>query len=129
MKINVSRSSVCLGDDIDAPHFKVLNVPDGATTQEIMRLLKSKYLPCNMEGGEATWSVVSKKPVAIIAQQLEEPLMMGQNGQADYREDLLENSGRLVFHVNYHGQTDPNVVDEVLRELGGPDIARDSHEA
>lgn len=110
MKIYVSRRSVAAGDDINAPNSDSLSVPDGTDLGKIVRgIAQSGYLP-KIAGGQATWSVTSNVPVAIVAQQWAEPRMLDplNLNELDLRDGIL----RLYF--NYHAQIDPETVYKVF---------------
>ena len=107
MKVKLTRDSVAMGDDCDAPHEKIIAVPDSASIREIIQVvLHSRYL-AQIAGGKATWSVTSRIPVAIVAQQWAEPKMLGD---ASVPRSLLFSEGMLVLHFAYHTQEDPNLV-------------------
>ena len=115
MQVYASRDSVCAGDDSDAPHGQRFSFPDTYSVMDVVAaIVKSHYL-ASISGGHATWSAVSGFPIAVIAQQLPEPL------QISWRPiDLAEcehKSGVLQLHFNYHLQKDPDDVLKVLREL------------
>ena len=110
MKIYVSRRSVAAGDDINAPNSESLSVPDETDLREIVQgIAKSGYLP-RIAGGQATWSVTSNIPVAVVAQQWAEPRMLGP-----FSLDELDNrDGLLRLYFNYHDQIDPDTVYKVF---------------
>ena len=67
MKILLTRESVAMGDDDDAPHHRELTVADDVSLLAIIKLvLQSRYL-ATIGGGRATWTVLSRIPVAIVA--------------------------------------------------------------
>ena len=111
MNVYVSRGSVAAGDDVDAPNSDSFAVPDGTPLEEIVGgIAKSGYLP-QIAGGQASWSVTSNVPVAVVAQQWVQPrmffLLRGMK-ELDSRDGVL----RLYF--NYHAQVDPETVYEIL---------------
>jgi hypothetical protein len=111
MQVYVSRGSVAAGDDVDAPNADSIAVPDGTPLEEIIGgIAKSGYLP-TIEGGQASWSVTSNIPVAVVAQQWAQPrmffLLRGMK-ELDSRDGVL----RLYF--NYHAQVDPETVYTIL---------------
>jgi len=112
MKLYVTRESVCAGDDVDAPHQITLSVPDKYTLEDIARAIqRAGYLP-TIQGGKATWSVVSGVPIAVMAQQWSEPKMLTS---LDLVRKELDLSGSTIrVHVNYHAQIDPDIVYEIL---------------
>jgi hypothetical protein len=110
MKIYVSRRSVAAGDDFNAPNSESLSVPDGTDLREIVRgIAQSGYLP-GIAGGQATWSVTSNVPVAIVAQQWAEPRMLDPLSL----NELDRKDGVLRLYFNYHAQIDPETVYKVF---------------
>ncbi|MBN1918050.1 MAG: hypothetical protein JW889_09090 [Verrucomicrobia bacterium] len=114
MRVNLTRESVCAGDDVDAPHATSFAVPDETTVGGLARIIQDRYLP-RIEGGKATWSMVTSVPVAVLAQQWSDPRLLPPFDLAVTR--LPRVSGTVKVHVNYHAQRDPEAVLEVLREL------------
>ncbi|MCP3996829.1 MAG: hypothetical protein GY722_17470 [bacterium] len=115
MRVILTRDSVAAGDDVDAPHRVEIDSVDGANVSDIVRkIVQTSYLPL-IAGGEATWSVVSKRPIAVIAQQWKEPRMVSQI--PEHVEGLKREDDAPRFHLNYHAQLDPEIVLEVLARL------------
>ena len=111
MKVYVSRSSVAAGDDVDAPNSHSLSVPDGTPLATIIGgIVQSGYLP-RISGGQASWSVTSNLPLAVVAQQWSEPRMLASLVRP---EDLDNEHGILRLYFNYHTQIDPEIVYKVF---------------
>jgi hypothetical protein len=114
MKLYVTRDSVAMGDDIDAPHEEHFSFPDSMPIEEaIEKIVASNYL-AGVQGG-ATWSVVSGFPIAVIAQRWENPRPVSWQPVALH--SLQSQNGLVGLHFNYHSQLDPEIVLEVLKEL------------
>ena len=109
---------MAMGDDIDAPHFKETTISENATSLDLAReILGMRYL-ANIGIGEATWSIATDIPVAIIAQQWEEPkLITSVNSTV---KELAKGEDCLKVHINYHCQEDP---DETLEKLRNEAVA------
>jgi len=111
MKIHLTRDSVCAADDLHAPHLYKYAIFDNATYEEIcLTIIRSDYLP-KISGGQATWSLASVLPIAVIAQQWSNPKLL--NVVHDLN-DLNFVNNILKIHVNYHAQIDPELVYEVF---------------
>ena len=115
MNVYVTRDSVAAGDDVDAPHGRAFSFPDTLSSlQLIARIVAEGYL-ARISGGKATWSAVSRVPLAVVAQQWAEPRAV------PWREvslsGLEQRDGAYRIHFNYHAQRDPKVVLQVLKEL------------
>ena len=117
--LHLTRDSVAAGDDMDAPHELAVLVDDDATTETMIAAIRdADYLP-RIAGGRATWSVVSDRTLAVIAQQWPEPRMVST---LPHPPEQLERDGNgYRFHVNYHAQQDPETVLAVMRRVRSPD--------
>jgi len=115
MDIYVTRDSVAAGDYIDAPHGCSFSFPDATSVMDIVgRIVAGGYL-ARINGGNATWSVVSRFPIAVVAQQWTElrPVCWPEVEVSE----LETRNGVIQLHFNYHTQIDPDIVFEVLRNL------------
>ncbi|WP_153067666.1 hypothetical protein [Paraburkholderia graminis] len=114
-KIVVTRDSVAAGDDIDAPHRLEFGISSDRAIADILRYVSQlSYLP-SVVGAKATWSAVSGRPLAVIAQQWPAPKPLSVLPIAF--SDLDSRSDRLYLHFNYHAQVDPDIVFNVLDRL------------
>ena len=112
-KIKLTRESVAMGDDVNAPHFLEIEIDPNWKIIEILKQInKTNYLP-KISGGKATWSVVINKPIAVLTQEnLEEPLLIclpdypcqGTKGYVEFDH----------IHFNYRAQKKASEVFEVL---------------
>lgn len=117
MRVILTRDSVAAGDDVDAPHEEAFSLPDGSPVAEVVaRIAASGYLP-RIGGGAATWSLVSRRPVAVLAQQWPEARML--RSFPFELDELNFGEATLRIHANYHAQQDPEIVFEVLSRMGG----------
>lgn len=66
MKINLTRDSVAMGDDMDAPHDRILEIETFTMEGVCQRIWEVDYLP--LVQGLAIWVLVGFGPVAIITQ-------------------------------------------------------------
>jgi hypothetical protein len=114
MKVYASRGSVAAGDDVDAPHGRRFWFFGSPSLERILKKIsRSGYLP-SIAGGQATWSVTSNVPVAVIAEQWAEPRMISL--RPDDLKRLDQEQGILKLRFDYHAQLDP---DSVYRNLTG----------
>jgi hypothetical protein len=112
MKLYVTRGSVTAADDVDAPHrLQIAGPATGDVGAAIKDVLATGYLP-RIVGGKATWSVVSNRPIAVVAQQWAKPRLLDTYDTSFKGLDVGD--GRLRLHFNYHAQLDPEMVVEVL---------------
>ena len=115
IRLYITRESVAAGDDVDAPHLRAGTISDDTSIEQLVgACLKFSPLP-TIAGGEATWCLSSLVPLAVVAQQWEQPrLVWGVSrriGSLDLRGDELR------LHFSYFAQHDPNDVLDVLNNL------------
>ncbi|MES2545280.1 MAG: hypothetical protein V4548_10370 [Bacteroidota bacterium] len=111
-QITVTRDSVAMSDDFDAPHLIIINVDVDAKINEILDLIKRlKYLP-KIAGSYATWSVASNQPLAIIAQEWTEPKLICSPEYPVQGLNEFYNIEKL--HFNYYAQENPDTVYKIL---------------
>ncbi|RKN40142.1 hypothetical protein [Streptomyces hoynatensis] len=72
MRVRVDRSSVAMGDDA-LPHAETLDVPPGASLAEVVDGIVAGHFLATIAGGRATWVLVADRPLAVLAQQWDEP--------------------------------------------------------
>jgi hypothetical protein len=111
MKVYVSRGSVAAGDDVNAPNARTFSFENGTSLPDmISHISRSGYLP-SISGGQASWSVTSGVPLAIVAQQWSEPHMLS----IAIPENRLDRDGDVLrLNFNYHAQVDPELLYEVF---------------
>jgi hypothetical protein len=109
MKILLTRQSVAMGDDDNAPHRREITVADDTSLLTIIKvILQSKCLAI-IGGGKATWTVASRIPLAIVAQQWAEPKMLTP---VPPLSNLNFSDNVLSMHFDYRVQQDPDLVYE-----------------
>jgi hypothetical protein len=115
MTAHITRDTVCAGDDIDAPHNRIVTLDEKLGFERLIeQAVKSADLP-SISGGQATWCISSAIPLAVIAQQWPGPRMLSRF--PPNLKDLNIEGQILKLHVSYFAQQDPNVVFEVLKRL------------
>ena len=114
MKIQLTRESVAMGDDADAPHEIEFTIRDNATVAEIIEIVFQERYLAQIGGGRATWSVVSRIPVAVLAQQWASPKLLMPPAQFS---ELDFSANALRLHCAYHTQEDPDLKFEQLQRL------------
>ena len=107
MKILLTRDSVAMGDDDDAPHHREMNIADDTSLQAVIKaVLQSRYL-ATIGGGKATWTIISRIPIAIVAQQWTEPKILMP---APSLSSLDFSDNVLYMHFDYRTQQDPDSI-------------------
>lgn len=108
MKVHVTRDSVCQADDVDAPHARQFTFPYGSSTQEFLsKIVKSGYL-ASIDGGYASWVVISNIPIAVVAQQWPAARLLTLSLNDQEKTDRA--NGEITLHFEYHQQADPEAI-------------------
>ncbi|GAB3579808.1 hypothetical protein GCM10027345_20360 [Hymenobacter daeguensis] len=68
MKIILTRESVAMRDDADAPHQRGMTVADTTSLPAIIKVIRRSGYLASIAGGRATWTVVSRILLAAVAQ-------------------------------------------------------------
>jgi hypothetical protein len=114
MQVLLRRDSVAAGDDAEAPHDRTITVPNDATIETIITIIGQLRYLASISGGKATWSVTSRFPLAVVAQEWDyKPQMLVHTEIAMNRLDVVDGNLRLYF--TYYAQLDPQLVFETLR--------------
>jgi hypothetical protein len=113
MRILLTRGSVSQSDDVDAPHQREIVLQDGLSLKEIAAtILGSGYLP-TIAGGRATWSITSRVPIAVLAEQWRTPKML--TAIPSRLSDLDYHDGVLRCKVGYLAQMGPRTAARLLQ--------------
>lgn len=106
--IIVWRDSVAAGDDIYPRHEKRIKTKSGETVESVLeKILAMHYLP-SIIGGKATWIVVGKSPLAVVAQQWSKPHYLVE--PSAHIEKLIEIKDGHHLEFMYWCQVEPNKV-------------------
>ena len=113
--IKLTRASVAAGDDINAPHFKKIEInADWKIERILTKIINSNYLP--LIAGKATWSVAINKPIAVISQEYQNSIDLISSPDYPHQETKGFVDIKSI-HFNYHAQQDAKTVLEVLRRF------------
>jgi hypothetical protein len=115
MRLRLTRGSVAMGDDADAPHEQERDFPADMTIRDVVEAVVAGGYLASVQGDRATWVVRtgSGTPLAVVAQQWgPEPRMLG--GGHGSLGSLVAADGSVRLHFAYLAPRDP---DAVHREL------------
>ncbi len=115
MTVYVTRDSTCAADDME-DHGRLIALPEARTFEEIVRGIVASYPLPQIDGGEATWCLVSRKPFLVVAQQWGSPQRVAGFGCRSLSDCHVED-GVPHFHFSYFAQRDPKLVLEVLDHM------------
>ncbi|MBZ6067968.1 hypothetical protein ACKC5O_10970 [Aeromonas schubertii] len=103
VQINVERDSVCMGDDIDAPHSYSFTLNSKATLQDIfIKLAKDNYL-ANVAGNNHSWvAKISREEIAVIEGNSKLPK---PNSSLDNKLYGYGQSGQINVYFTYKSAT------------------------
>lgn len=112
--IHVTRDSVCMGDDVNAPHRAFYELSNVQTIKQLINYLDKKY---NLAGVSATtiaWVLKSTKPLAVFAPVWDEPRLLVEEDEA--LSSLIEDQHVLHLHFEYIIRCDPEEVYQALKD-------------
>jgi len=109
-RILLSRDSVSMGDDSRDNRLEIEIDENWQISEILAEILRINYLPKIMFG-KATWGVAYLQPVAVIAQEWEEPKLI----RGEFFSYESKDFDRL--HFTYFAQKDPDLVYEILRQF------------
>jgi hypothetical protein len=85
--VKVERDSVCMGDDVDAPHSYSFTIPATATLNDVFAHLANRRYLASVAGLSHSWqAAINGQPVAMISgnNQSPEPTELLENDVARY---------------------------------------------
>ncbi len=117
MELILNRDSVAASDFTDS-HERRFTAPGFMTLRQLLQLVeKVRYLP-TIGGGKATWSAWAGRPLAVLAQEWEEPKFVAP-------PDTPLDVDPLRVHFSYHALAPPMAVyTEVLQGSDRPATPR-----
>ena len=113
-RIALTRDSVCMADDIDAPHDGAVEVADDASLLDLAHaILRAPGWLAGVMGG-ATWYIVQDGAAVVFAERLVGSRVVSL-GDADRPHGALDH-----IHVYYAQQEPPRDVAEKIRPSLSP---------
>jgi len=72
--INAERDSVCMGDDIDAPHSYSFKISANATLNDVFEHLARKHYLASVAGKNHSWeAIISNESLALFVGNNQHP--------------------------------------------------------
>ncbi len=109
MMIRVDRDSVAMGDDV-RPHDETIDLPGETSLADVVAHLLERRFLASIASGRATWILVGDRPLAVVAQQWDEPRFL-VDGSRPIRSF---GAGGVSLRFRYWKQHDPDGVFEEL---------------
>ncbi|MEV4758931.1 hypothetical protein AB0J86_28080 [Micromonospora sp. NPDC049559] len=116
MIINVDRGSVAAGDDA-LPHAQTIELSPETALADVVAHLRDRHFLAVIAGGKATWILVADRPLAVVAQQWEQPRFLVDPSRPI---GSFAVEGRVALMFRYWKQHDPDHVFEELAAGGCP---------
>ncbi|WP_053170877.1 hypothetical protein [Streptomyces sp. SBT349] len=107
----MDRDSVAMGDDV-LPHAETIEMPPETSLADVVAHLRERHYLATIAGGRATWILVADRPLAVVAQQWNEPRFLVDASRPISSFGVEGRGVSLMFR--YWKQHDP---DAVLEEL------------
>ena len=111
--IVIWREGVCLADDIETPHERVMEMARGATLGEFAGLISNARYLAMIAGGKATWILDGSVPLAVFAQQWKAPRLL--LAPETPLLALAKPEGAPHFEFRYWSQANPERVFAALQ--------------
>ncbi|WP_021595125.1 hypothetical protein [Actinomadura welshii] len=111
MMIDVDRTSVAMGDDA-LPHAGTIDLPGETPLAEVVAYLLERNFLATIASGKATWILMADRPLAVVAQQWDEPRFL-VDASRPISSFAAEGRGVSLW-FRYWKQHDPDHVYEEL---------------
>ncbi|GAA2796355.1 hypothetical protein RMN57_35520 [Kitasatospora sp. CM 4170] len=107
MRVELTRDSVAMGDDVWAPHAEAREVPDDASVKDVLDAVRGGGYLASIAGGRATWiaETADGTALAVVAQQWPTARLLAA-GEGPIA-GLADGEGVVRLHFVYRVQTDP----------------------
>lgn len=112
--ITIWRDSVAAGDDVFAPHELKIEIEENETIETTLGEILTRHYLASIQGGKATWIVVGKTALAVIAQQWAKPQYLIEKTLRT--KDVLDDKNEWHLDFRYWGQADPDEVIESIKQ-------------
>jgi len=101
--IKVERDSVCMGDDVDAPHSYSFKLPLNAKLSDIFKHLAGKRYLASVAGRSHSWeAIIGKKSLAKFLANNQEP---EASASLSAQVSKYEKDGVLHVRFKYNSAT------------------------
>lgn len=95
--IKVERDSVCMGDDVDAPHSYRFKLPLDASLSDVFKHLAAKCYLASVAGRNHSWeAIIDKKSMVKFLENNQEP-----EASVSLSAKLSEYEKDGVLHVRF----------------------------
>ncbi|MDG4861953.1 hypothetical protein P8605_27810 [Streptomyces sp. T-3] len=104
MRLVLTRDSVAMGDDANAPHEQVIDCDEGLTLAAFLSDVRTHRYLASIAAGRATWVLYEgAETLAVIAQEWDGPRFLADAGRT-FRGAMVR------LHFRYEAQRDPDEV-------------------
>jgi hypothetical protein len=101
--IKVERDSVCMGDDVDAPHSYSFKLPLDASLSDVFKHLAGKRYMASVAGRNHSWeAIIGKKSLAKFLANNQEP---EASASLSAKVSTYEKDGVLHVRFKYNSAT------------------------
>jgi len=115
-QLKIQRDSVCMADDMDAPHEDQIVVANWSVGTVATTIINRHYLAL-ISGGLATWILRTDDydgtPIAVIAQQWQDPKFLVPESSSIL--EMVRDRDSPSAYLQYYCQVDPDCVLSALR--------------
>lgn len=117
--IRITRDSLSRADKLKAPHECVTKVSSTATVEELLLSVYQKLKLADPAYTKATWSVTSKRPLAVVSQQWAKPRILLRSVRR-LEDTMIVQGSTAYLHFCLHNDADPDALYQVMDQLSFP---------
>lgn len=100
MKITITRDSVAMGDDVHAPHERVIEIDSPSMEAFCQKIWEIDYLP--MVDGATAWLLMGTEPLAVLVKKGRFPPRLELSVDDDrFRNELVSANYHLHFAYRF----------------------------
>ncbi|MFK7789402.1 MAG: hypothetical protein AB8C95_07945 [Phycisphaeraceae bacterium] len=117
--IRVTRDSQSRIDKIKAPHEYVTKISSTQTVEELLFSVYQKLKTADPAYAKATWSITSKRPLAVVSEQWAKPRILLRSVRR-VEDTVIVRDNTAYLHFCLHEDADPDAIYRMMDQLSFP---------
>ena len=117
--VRVTRDSLNRADELKAPHEEVVAVTGKTTVEELLADVYKKLKAANRAYESATWSITSRRPLAVVSDQWDTPRILLRSVRR-IEDTVVVQDNTAYLHFCLHPGVDPDTLHQTLDRLSFP---------
>jgi hypothetical protein len=111
--IHVERDSVCMGDDVNAPHRKSYKLSDIQSIKQLVDYVAKNYSLAHVNATDIAWVLMTSEALAVFSPVLTEPRVLTREDEAVSR--FIEEEPVLNLYFAYIMNCDHEQIYQTLK--------------